>query len=43
MLTDKLMLYHEKNDFFWSHHEACGVLAPWQGTEPGPSNESVKS
>ena len=23
--------------FFWLHQEACGILVPWPGVEPGPS------
>ena len=23
--------------FFWPHHEACGILVPQPGIEPGPS------
>ena len=23
--------------FFWLHKEACGILVPWPGVEPGPS------
>ena len=27
----------------WSHHAACGMLAPQPGTEPGPSAVKVRS
>ena len=29
--------------FFWSHHEACGILVPWPGIEPGASAVKVQS
>ena len=29
--------------FFWPHCEACGILVPRPGIEPGPSPSAVKA